>query len=566
MATGVETAGLVLATIPLILECLKFYMKGIETTKRCFKYREQFHSLVRELSTENAVYINTLNLLLDGTVKPKDMAEFLSDPRGSRWKDEKFDRKLKQRLGASYEPYMETMDDLKQTVEKFKQRLKLDPTGKPCFTDEYAFKKYYKGLALSLRKADYDDLLGTIRRSNESLHRITKQTMTLESLQVSRKSDERPVPNYSTINNRAQGFHSALRAGWQCPCHDNHSVNLRLEPRIDCDGSDESDDEEIMRDPFHVLFRNSHHEPTSPAGPVSSNKMWTWEEADVHITVEIQSTPKTTLVAGKGVRFADQAKNAVKAALSPDPDMQPIKNLCAAICTLQKPQRAACLSLLADEYEKQKYDILIYPAKDPPVDTEAWTTSTLRTVLQDPAFARRNRLQLAVTLASSVLQLHETPWLDDNWTKDDILFIKRSDKIVYNHPFVSQHFAAPKQSESINNVPALMRRIIRNQSLYGLGISLIELWHGKAISELKKTEDESETTFMTEFNTADRLVDELYSDAGGKYADAVRRCIRCDFDHRATSLENTAFQRAVYQGVVAQLKENFDFLHPQAQY
>jgi hypothetical protein len=216
---------------------------------------------------------------------------------------------------------------------------------------------------------------------------------------------------------------------------------------------------------------------------VSAQNLWLWEEADVRITVEDLPT-KTVPCGTKGVRFVAQAEKAIKAALSPDPNMQPIHSLCAAISTLQKPVRAACLSLLADEYAKQKYGILIYPAEVAPMNTEAWTTSTLREVLQDPSFARRNRLELAVTLASSVLQLHETPWLDNDRTKDDILFIKRSDKIIYNHPFVSQRFAKFDQAVPTVEVPPLMRRIIRNQTLYGLGISLIELWYGKSIKEI----------------------------------------------------------------------------------
>ena len=134
MVTGVETAGLVLGSIPLILAGLEFYMKGIAVTKRCFKYREQFKSLIDELRTENAICINSINLLLVGIVKQKDMAEFLADPCGDRWKEERFDRKLKQRLGSSYESYIATISELSRTAHVFKQRLKLDPSGKVCPT------------------------------------------------------------------------------------------------------------------------------------------------------------------------------------------------------------------------------------------------------------------------------------------------------------------------------------------------------------------------------------------------------------------------------------------------
>ncbi|RYP64022.1 hypothetical protein DL769_006802 [Monosporascus sp. CRB-8-3] len=567
MVTGVETAGLVLGAIPLVLAGLEFYAKGIAVTKRCFKYREQFQNLIRELRTENTICTNSINLLLVGVVNQKDMADFLADPCGERWKEAKFDQRLKQRLGASYDSYMATIDELGKAAEIFRQRLKLSCSGKPQFTDEQMFKKYYKRLEFSIRKSDYDDLMATLRRANSSLHRLTTQSLSLESLQNSCKLDDQPIPNFNAIHDRAQGFHSALCSSWKCSCHADHSVSLRLESRIDDVRSDDDTDEDevSMLNPFHVVFRYSHGGPVKPCGSTAYVKPWAWEEADVWITIESQSHTDTVSVAGgsscgKRVRFASQAEDAVKAALNSTPNLQPIQDLCAAISTLQTPQRDVCLSLLANEYAKQKYGILIYPSKEPPTDTDAWSISTLRSVLEDSEFARRDRLRLAVTLSSSVLQLHETPWLHENWGKDDILFIKRSEKTAYHHPFVS-HGIGREGQRSSTSTPPWIRRIIRNQTLYALGVSLIELWYGKPMSQLHKPEDGPLGDSMTEFNTADRLVDELYNEAGGKYSDAVRRCIRCDFDRRANSLEDIAFQRAVYEGVVAQLKENFDFLY-----
>lgn len=291
-----------------------------------------------------------------------------------------------------------------------------------------------------------------------------------------------------------------------------------------------------MQIPFHVVFRYGQTDQTVPTNPSTTKDHWTWEEADVQITVEQrqQAEPLGCGAGRKGVRFASQAKNAVKAALDPTPDLQPIHNLCAAISTLQSPQRDICLSLLAKEYAKQKYGILIFPMKDPPMNTETWSICSLRSALDDPNFARRSRLQLAVTLASSVLQLHETSWLNEDWGKDDILFITRSGKTGYDDPFLSQ---GDQVSQSLGKcIPISMRRIIRNRALYALGVSLIELWYGKSLSKLQHPDDgplgtgNAQADAMTEWNTADRIVDELYSDAGGKYADAVRRCIRCDFD------------------------------------
>jgi hypothetical protein len=445
------------------------------------------------------------------------------------------------------------------------------------FSDEKSFKEGYKRLKFSLNKADYSDLMATFRNANSSLHRMTTQTISIESLQSSCKSDRQTIPNFSVINDRAQGFYSALSSGWKCPCQSDHSVSLRLEPRMEDVSSDEddSDNEEAMKDPFHVLFRYSHtHRPRRVNSPTRTSTPWTWDEADVHITLAKQAltstttTPATTpaLACGaKGVRFAKQAQTAVKAAFLPNPNLRPIQDLCSAICTLQKPDRDVCLSLLASEYAKLKYGLLITPLKDPPCNPESWSVSSLRSVLKEKKFTRHDRLRLAITLASSVLQLHETPWLEENWGKDNIFFVEKSGKTMYEHPFVSRHFNTTALPPPIP-ITASMSRIIRNQTLYALGVSLIELWYGKALHELHKLEDGDLTgdvrkDLMTEWNTAARLVDELYQEAGQKYSDAVRRCIRCDFDRRASSLEDAAFQKAVYQGVVSQLKENFDFLY-----
>jgi len=130
MATGVETAGLVLATIPLLLAGLEFYAKGIATSKRYWKYRQEFKSLVIELRIENAVYINSIEILLTGVVRQKDMPDFLANPYGERWKDEEFERKLKDRLGPTYEPYVEAINQMNGAAKEFRDRLKLDKAGK----------------------------------------------------------------------------------------------------------------------------------------------------------------------------------------------------------------------------------------------------------------------------------------------------------------------------------------------------------------------------------------------------------------------------------------------------
>jgi hypothetical protein len=232
---------------------------------------------------------------------------------------------------------------------------------------------------------------------------------------------------------------------------------------------------------------------------------------------------------------------------------------------LQGPQRDVYFSLLKDEIIRQRYGFLVYPAEHLPCDTDHWSVSSLRTAFA-AGMTRRDHLQLAVTLASSVLQLHETPWLNDDWDIDDIVFIERPGMDAYEHPFVARH-SDPASSTSINAIPSSLAYVISNQTLYGLGIALIELWYGKTLAELHKARNgpgdsaDTQLDFLTSFNTAFRLISELEDEAGEVYSDAVRRCIQCNFKSRARKFRDVQSQTAVFEGVVAQLKANYEFLH-----
>jgi hypothetical protein len=127
--------------------------------------------------------------------------------------------------------------------------------------------------------------------------------------------------------------------------------------------------------------------------------------------------------------------------------------------------------------------------------------------------------------------------------------------------------ATPSDQEA-TSIPDVTSRIVRNKDLYQLGVLLIELWYGHTMQALHKTDDGPISTgvpatdLMTAWNTADRLIEELYAEAGSKYADAVGRCIRCDFDQcQRSDLTDPELLRAVHDGVYLPLKESYDFMY-----
>ncbi|KAF9694900.1 hypothetical protein EKO04_006823 [Ascochyta lentis] len=568
MASGVEVAGLVLGSLPLILAGLQFYAEGMAVSRRFRKYRREVENLIIEITAENADYKNSIMLLLIGVVSSKDMAAFLADPGGELWKEKSFDQKLRMRLGGSYDAYMGIITYLYTTTKKLESRLKLTEGGKPQFTQKELFKDAYKRLKFSLKKSDYDDLMSTVRHANSSIRNLTGQALKIEARQDRSPLNRPSTPDFNVIKQRAEGFYSALCTSWGCKCTAQHSVSLRLEQRLENHTTDE-DHGNFADDHFHVLFQYDRSPPPDPGVAVSS-RPWTWDEAEVHVVLEKSKTGEaaasvSSIPPRKSVRFSHRAAEAVEAALKSTPDLRPISDLCSAIQSLQGPQRDVCFSLLKDEIIRQRYGFLVYPIENSPYDTDHWSVSSLRAAVAK-GMTRRYRLQLAVTLASSVLQLHETSWLSDDWSIDSVFFVERPGIDAYDYPFVAQRFHQAS-SRITSAIPGQMVHVIPNQALYGLGIALIELWYGKTLAELHEIGDgplnlsDSEKNFLTTFNTAYRLISELEDEAGEMYSGAVRRCIQCDFQSRARNFRDAQFQKAVFEGVVAQLKANYDFLH-----
>jgi hypothetical protein len=422
------------------------------------------------------------------------------------------------------------------------------------------FREGYFRLKFSLSKRDYQDLLDQIRQDNSTLIRLTKQSLALEPI---RKSRSHPFPNFKVVRECAKSFYAILCCGWRCNCREAHTVSLRLEPRIN-DTSVSIEDGEILlqKNPFRVVFTYTHTTSSLESAP------WLQEEADVRLIDEQlrPSRPSDSVAdlkqSKREVRFQDHAMEAVRTVLNAQTGVTTIQDLCKAVAMLRQPQRDMCLKILVDDYSRRNHGILIYRLEASVSKPKPWTIVSLENILSQKdqlnrPFTRSDRLHLAVTLASSVLQLHQTPWLDESWSKKDIFFIRRGDQVFYEHPFVCRRFSANSDA-IVDRDTRTSFLFIRNGTVFALGIVLIELWYGKPLDELRVPADcrnDPTLAVNSDYVTADRLANILDEEAGCAYASAVRRCVRCDFGTRETTLEDIGFRKAVFDGVVTSLEK-----------
>ncbi|KAL8776830.1 MAG: hypothetical protein Q9194_002919 [Teloschistes cf. exilis] len=204
----------------------------------------------------------------------------------------------------------------------------------------------------------------------------------------------------------------------------------------------------------------------------------------------------------------------------------------------QKKQQGTNDYLTLHEIIERNYGVSIMPRNQMP------------NIGDSTRLTRKARLELAVMLASTALQLHTTPWLDSNWTAKCIQFANGS----LQHPFVSRAYPA---GIIATEVPESRGSPVRNRSIFGLGILLLELAVGRSIDCFKNSEQPLPSE---DFFIASQLLDELKDNEGPGYLDAAQACIFCNFGSKAKILDlgNDSFRQAVYEDVIVPLENDVE--------
>ena len=239
-------------------------------------------------------------------------------------------------------------------------------------------------------------------------------------------------------------------------------------------------------------------------------------------------------------------------------------------------QGQARLGLLLDE-QKRRYGIRPV-VKRPRVDTFERVTldSLLRrnekgvgSLLNGKliTLSRRERLLVAVVLASSVLQLHSTPWLTERWSKRNIFFLRGGGGSTELN-FVEQVYISPNvelPSEAVQEGPYHTTLTITStanecrKTILALGIMLLELCFGQALEDqpfrTKYLGPDGKSNDFTDLATAMQWQEDVLGEGGPGFDNAIRRCIVCNFSPKLTNLADSEFREAVYSEVVQPLEE-----------
>lgn len=176
----------------------------------------------------------------------------------------------------------------------------------------------------------------------------------------------------------------------------------------------------------------------------------------------------------------------------------------------------------------------------------------------------REKSILAVTLAYSMLQLHESPWLQTQWNSDTIAFLDESsictcanEQFKLRRPFTRSQ-VTPPPSPSLNSSttnPSARKPLRRNAHLHALGVVLLELYLSRSIEPDVIAQGGTDYRGVAQ-DLLEEHSDDMAMTAG--YLRAVRFCLSPHPNpySGSFSFEDSGFREIFYSEVIGMLEEN----------
>ena len=320
------------------------------------------------------------------------------------------------------------------------------------------------------------------------------------------------------IRTFASTLYLAITDGFREECHDSHETRLYLEDRVDIAadilqrvGKANSTSPLMIFDLVFTADTRSK-EPVFYETVVSVFSEDDYDD-NLNLALENQSRRESRADTLVGLSFASQRTS------SPSrPAIASVASICAAIKEAGGSQRRISFALvgnqpigtisdnapLAHQLHKESNDAIslkeILRAKGTPLP---W----------------KFRMLLALRLASNLLQLLQTRWLDHPWSKDVVFFLVRPGaqaQVFLNRPFVRCTFGGMRTaSHSIEPKVALLE----------LGILLLEIWH-KTTLEARFGLEKEPTAYYDRMARAVEWLDDVDEPLPELYDKAVAHCLR----------------------------------------
>ncbi|KAB8229664.1 uncharacterized protein BDW43DRAFT_314699 [Aspergillus alliaceus] len=556
MVTGVEATSLALAVIPLLVNQLDNYVQGLQTLRsfRTWRYKKDLERYSTMLGGQRAILINTLTSILGDAIIIQESSKLLDGPNDGGPIDPQLDKTLQLRLGHNYDAFAALMIQALDILKELARRLRVEATSSSAipWDDSNVVMRELQKIKHVFSKTIYTDLFNTFNTANSMLRILAEQTGGFQRRDQNRYSQRSPK-QYTMARTLASKVHKALIGSeyWGCLCQDKHNIRFMLDSSFAAYNIPEK-----LR--FRMILVTKLEEGLTATS-------YRWQEMEIEPFERPTGSTSTTGTGQSKRRKVQFLVSTPTQGLCADIDHLapsiPLTNICSALSGLvmvdKEPKH---LGYLADgpfqhnifvtkgtvgSLPSQTLEDLILSSSSSP-----WNAT-------GPVFCRRDRLCLAARLACSVLLFHGS-WLYERWSSRDIMFSNKtmSFEASVHQPFLVCGISSLSDDQKKRSYK-IQSSVIRNETLFPLGLVLIELSLCRSIVDLRIPEDENSDEEVTLLKTANRCLDYVYTESGTRYGDVVQQCF--SWPHtRKMDIDNEEFQAAVFHYIISPLLDDVE--------
>jgi hypothetical protein len=293
-----------------------------------------------------------------------------------------------------------------------------------------------------------------------------------------------------------------------------------------------------------------------------------WHEVELQpelvediVPVSIREASVSVSAGKRKVQFASTSTVCVETVHKTSNLPGPIGDLCSTLGSakaMSPPAPQDNLGYILNESSTARYNMRLLRCIEQDIDLYSLQDilSGSNGVQTSAELSRRDRLYLAAVLACGVLQLHGS-WLKQQWGTRDVLFAGATPhgSVAFEHPYLVWPVSSSCTYESVD-APTSNR--IQNEILLPLAIALIELSLGRTMSALRRMEDHDPIEAQMHFNTATRVLRNVYCESGSNYGDVVKECLYWS-RNKGERFEDPQFDESVFDTVVSPLLKDFDY-------
>ncbi|KAH7141957.1 hypothetical protein EDB81DRAFT_899415 [Dactylonectria macrodidyma] len=314
----------------------------------------------------------------------------------------------------------------------------------------------------------------------------------------------------SRLRTLSRRLFAALSKCWPCDCESRHEARFCL---ANCIHSNK----DSGQGGIHFDFLIAH--------PQCQTK-WKWRECTVMIKAPSPIDSQNRAILGK---ICDVGPNVQRANY--------------------------CLQLLIEDLELSQRVWRLNWQQAQLAHLESKPAITFQMMLQSCSIPSLMELRrLALIFAHSLVQLHESPWLSQHWTKDRTYFFYNSTGILDLHrPYLSTSF----DDFPLSGEPTDLNRFHRNLGILRLGILLIDVHNWKPLESFRMKDDlyNGAPTPNTNMEVAWRVQGTLH-DCFPTYRDAIQSCLKVPWVNGGlrVTLEDPETWNRVYSNIIQPLE------------